>query len=76
MEKSVKSGVAGCFAFPAIDAFATGQVEKNNSVDQVKNNRPNIIFFQTDQQRWDALGTLNSFIKTPNPDQLAKTGII
>jgi len=37
---------------------------------------PNIIFFMTDQQRWDALGVLNPHIKTPNLDRLAKAGIV
>jgi len=30
----------------------------------------------TDQQRWDALGVLNSRIKTPNLDRLAKAGVV
>jgi len=37
---------------------------------------PNIIFLMTDQQRWDAVGVLNSRIKTPNLDRLAKGGVI
>lgn len=38
-------------------------------------NRPNVIFFMTDQQRWDALGVANPLVKTPNLDRLARTGI-
>ncbi len=37
---------------------------------------PDIIFLMTDQQRWDALGVLNSQIKTPTLDQLARQGIL
>ena len=37
--------------------------------------RPNILFLQTDQHRWDALGFLNPVIKTPNLDALARRGI-
>ena len=37
---------------------------------------PNIIFFMTDQQRWDCLGVVNPHIKTPNLDRLAKQGIL
>jgi len=37
---------------------------------------PNIIFLMTDQQRWDCLGALNSRIKTPNLDRLARRGIL
>lgn len=38
--------------------------------------KPNIIFFMTDQQRWDALGCVNSLVKTPNLDRLARNGIL
>ncbi|TLX71790.1 DUF4976 domain-containing protein [Labilibacter sediminis] len=39
--------------------------------------KPNIIFFLTDDQRWDAFGFMgNKYIQTPNCDQLANNGII
>jgi arylsulfatase len=38
--------------------------------------RPNIIFLQADQQRWDYLGKLNPQVKTPNLDKVAAEGII
>lgn len=43
----------------------------------MKNERKsNIVLITTDQQRWDALGVNgNSFIKTPNLDKLARTGV-
>lgn len=42
-----------------------------------KHKRPNIIFFLTDDQRWDMLGcTGNPIIKTPNIDALAHDGVI
>jgi len=37
--------------------------------------RPNIIFLMDDQHRWDALGTVNPAVQTPNLDALAKDGI-
>lgn len=37
--------------------------------------QPNIIFFMTDQQRHDALGSANPVVKTPNLDALAARGI-
>ena len=39
-------------------------------------NRPNIIFILTDDQRWDALGFAgNELIHTPEMDRLAKEGL-
>src|SRR6185436_13816976 len=38
--------------------------------------RPNIIFIVADDLRWDALGYAGiSIIKTPNLDELARTGV-
>lgn len=37
--------------------------------------RPNIVFLQTDQHRWDALGCVNPVVKTPRLDALAARGI-
>lgn len=37
--------------------------------------QPNILFILTDQQRWDALSTVNPFYKTPNLEKLANSGI-
>ncbi len=38
--------------------------------------RPNIIFFLSDDQRWDALGCMgNPIIQTPNLDRLAADGV-
>jgi len=39
--------------------------------------RPNVIFFMTDDQRWDGMScTGNPFIETPNMDRLAYEGAI
>jgi len=41
-----------------------------------KNQKPNIIFILTDDQRWDALGfSGNRIIKTPEMDKLAREGV-
>jgi arylsulfatase len=38
--------------------------------------RPNILWICTDQQRWDTIGALgNRHIRTPNIDRLAKRGV-
>jgi arylsulfatase A-like enzyme len=45
--------------------------------DKVGNNRPNIIFLLTDDQRWDALGAMgNTIIKTPHLDKMASNGFL
>jgi len=41
----------------------------------VSQDKPNIIFLMTDQQRWDCIGTFNEHIHTPNLDKLATEGI-
>ena len=47
-------------------------IAQQNEVD----NRPNIIFILTDDQRWDALGYAgNEIIKTPEMDRLAREGV-
>ena len=76
-EKTIQSGIAGYLAFPSIESIASEIANKENlGAFPGNNTKPNIIFFQTDQQRWDALGVLNPLIKTPNLDRLAKSGII
>jgi len=42
----------------------------------MKNKKPNILVFCTDQQRADLLGCLGSNIKTPNLDKFAKEGVL
>jgi len=49
-----------------------GACARNPSAAQAQ---PNIIFVLTDDQRYDALGFLNSDIDTPNIDQLASEGV-
>ena len=41
-----------------------------------KNNKKNIIFLITDQQRYDAVGYVNKAISTPNINSLSKQSII
>ena len=41
-----------------------------------QNNRPNILWLCTDQQRFDTLGCYgNPFVRTPNLDRLAQSGV-
>lgn len=37
---------------------------------------PNIVLLMTDQQRFDAVGYVNSAVETPNLDKLAQDGVI
>lgn len=47
------------------------------SLGSCSNEKPNIIFLLSDDQRWDALGAAgNTIIKTPNLDQIAKEGVL
>ena len=40
-----------------------------------KGKEPNVIFFMTDDQRWDSLGCAgNPYLKTPNIDRIASEG--
>ena len=36
--------------------------------------KPNILLIMTDQQRWDALGSVSPWMKTPNMDRIAREG--
>jgi arylsulfatase A-like enzyme len=76
LEKSIKTGLGGCLAFPSMEAFLEDRVLKTPGPPQARGHRPDIIFLMTDQQRWDALGSLNSHIRTPHLDRLAKKGVI
>lgn len=37
--------------------------------------RPNLLFIITDDQRFDMMGTVNPILQTPNMDRLAKEGV-
>ena len=37
--------------------------------------KPNILLIMTDQQRWDALGTVSPWMGTPNMDRIAREGV-
>lgn len=42
---------------------------------QEKQNRPNIIYILTDDQRYDEIGILNPLLETPNMDAIANNGV-
>lgn len=57
--------------------LATLMTAPQNSPAAGPNDRPNLIFVLTDDQRFDTLGcTGNPFIRTPNLDQLAAEGVL
>ncbi|MFO7897498.1 MAG: sulfatase-like hydrolase/transferase [Planctomycetota bacterium] len=39
-------------------------------------NRPNVVLMLTDQQRWDTLGAVSPYARTPNLDRLAEEGVL
>jgi arylsulfatase A-like enzyme len=43
--------------------------------EEVVNNRPNLLFIFSDDQRWDAIGYMNPLVHTPNLDSLSSEGI-
>ena len=48
-----------------------------SSCNKTPQEKPNIIFLLTDDQRWDALGAMgNDVIQTPNLDELANEGVL
>lgn len=46
-----------------------------NSPSQTTKGKPNILVMFSDDQRADAVGYMNEFVKTPNIDQLAASGM-
>ncbi len=56
--------------------FIGHQVDAQKRNTPVSDDRPNIIFILTDDQRWDALGYAgNDIIQTPEMDRLAEEGV-
>ena len=81
IKRSLQAGLTGYLGVQALDGLALGGLALENL--PVGSNpiiptgdQPDVIFFMTDQQRWDALGMLNPHIHTPNLDRLARNGII
>jgi choline-sulfatase len=42
----------------------------------MKDKKPNILFIMTDQQRWDSLGSVGGWVKTPSLDAIAEDGFL
>lgn len=58
-------------------SFKKRDIDINEGCKKQGNNKPNIIFILTDDQRWDAMGAMgNPIIKTPNMNKLATEGIL
>lgn len=69
---ATKIGIIGIVAMGVISSLPCYSVVKAEP-----EQRPNIIFVLTDDQRWDALGVMgNPVIQTPNMDKLASAGIL
>jgi arylsulfatase A-like enzyme len=59
------------------DEVVVVQPSQGAAVDDAagSDNRPNIIFILTDDQRYDELGFMNPILETPNMDRLAAEGV-
>jgi len=57
-------------------SFKTEREETQQKVSKLEAERPNIIFFLSDDQRWDRMGCAgHPFLKTPTMDRLASSGV-
>ena len=57
-------------------SFKTEWEEAQQKVAKLEAERPNIIFFLSDDQRWDRMGCAgHPFLKTPTMDRLASSGV-
>nr|WP_068887571.1 sulfatase [Pedobacter panaciterrae] len=76
----VKIIFGGAIALSAMTVFALFSFKKSKIEQQAglnENDKPNIIFLLTDDQRYDALGAMgNKIIQTPHMDKLAKSGVL
>jgi alpha-L-rhamnosidase len=72
--KSIKNTVL--LAPALLNVALVAGMDSSAWIEREKENRPNIIFILTDDQRWDALGYAgNKIIHTPEMDKLAKDGV-
>ena len=76
--KSAFLGGTGLVTLPDILSRSLLGTQPLYEEDEIHQNTrpPDILFFMTDQQRWDALGVLNPLIKTPTLDRLARNGVL
>lgn len=60
-----------------IITFTNAVVAKSSVKIDKKNDKPNLLFIMTDQQRFDAMSCAgNTVLKTPNLDRIAREGVI
>ena len=81
IQKTILAGVGGCMTLTLIGGgsgrnFPDNKVKNGGTTSTIDGAKPTIVFFMTDQQRWDAIGINNPHIKTPNLDRLARQGIL
>ena len=66
---SFLAAIAACSSLGSTFGLAAG-------VDGPDDEGRNIVFILTDDQRFDALGLLNDYFRTPNLDRLAEAGVL
>jgi len=65
--------IKNLLGLPVIACFAVLSLQANPSGETA--NRPNFILIYTDDQRWDAIGYANPFVRTPNLDRISSQGV-
>ena len=75
MEKMSRREFARLGTGVALGALAAPRAAGAAKPVQIMKDRPNVIFFMTDDQRWDSIGRAgNPWLKTPNIDRIANEG--
>ncbi len=75
MERISRRDFARAGAAAALGALAVQVKSEGAETVDPNADRPNVIFFMTDDQRWDSLSRAgNPFLKTPNMDRIASEG--
>jgi arylsulfatase A-like enzyme len=74
IQNSLRAGLTGYLGLRVLDPVLAAD-HQPGLVGMSGEEQPDILFFMTDQQRWDAIGKMNPLIRTPSLDRLSAEGI-